>query len=323
MNTFGDKFRITLFGESHGPVVGVVIDGVVPGLGLAPDDFTADLTRRRSGAAGTTARAERDVPELVSGVYRGYTTGAPVTVLFRNEDTQPDDYRAFVSHPRPSHADWVAARKYRGFNDPRGGGRFSGRLTAPLVAAGVIAKKMLGNDISICAHITEIGGERDRDRFGKIVGQTAAAGDSVGGTVECEVTGAGVGLGEPFFDSVESVTAHILFSIPGVKGVEFGDGFGVARMRGSEYNDPIISADGATQTNHAGGINGGITNGNPIVVRVAVRPTATIGIAQQTFNMDTDRMETLSATGRHDSCITLRMPVIVEAAFAIALVQFI
>lgn len=322
MNTFGSKFRVTVFGESHGAVVGVVVDGVRPGIGLAAEDFAADLGRRRSGAAGTTARREIDRAEIASGVFEGRTTGAPVTVVFRNEDARHGDYGMFRDHPRPSHADYVANVKCHGFNDIRGGGQFSGRMTLALVAAGVIAKKMLPERVVISSRIAEIGGCHDVARFGEVVADAAAEGDSVGGIVECAVSGLPVGLGEPFFDSVESVAAHLLFSIPGIKGVEFGAGFEAARMRGSQHNDRIISPDGTTATNNSGGVTGGITNGNQLVVRVAVKPTPSISGEQHSFNFRTGRVEPLSIGGRHDACIALRVPVVVEAAVAIALAQF-
>ena len=322
MNTFGNRFRITIFGESHGPAVGVVMDGVPPGIALSEGDFSADLDRRKSGAPGTTARKEADIPEILSGVFNGFTTGAPLSVIFRNENARSEDYATTANHPRPSHADWTAAVKYQGFNDPRGGGHFSGRLTLLLVAAGVVAKKILGGGVRISSKITCIGGECDESRFPDVIARAVESRDSVGGVVECTVDGVPAGLGEPFFDSAESVISHTLFSIPAVKGVEFGAGFAAAGMRGSEHNDLIVSKDGVTAMNNSGGINGGITNGNRIVVRVAVKPTASIGIAQRTANMESGEIEPLTIAGRHDACIALRMPVIVEAAVAVALAQF-
>lgn len=324
MNCFGTKFRISIFGESHGVAIGAVMDGVPAGIALCEDDFYADLDRRRAGAKGTTPRKESDMPEIVSGVFEGKTTGAPLTVMFRNENTRSGDYRNLVTHPRPSHADWVAYKKYNGFNDYRGGGHFSGRLTLTLVAAGVVAKKILAvsGNASISSNILEIGGCTDQTRFAEIVDNAMSNLDSVGGVIECVVENPKVGLGEPFFNSVESVMSHLLFSIPAVKGVEFGAGFGTARMKGSENNDPIIDATGRTVTNNSGGINGGITNGNPIVFRVAVKPTPSISTQQETYNMETGRVEPLVIKGRHDACIALRAPVVVEAVAAIALAQF-
>lgn len=321
MNTFGSKFRVSIFGESHGEGIGVVLDGVPPGIALSEADFEADLTRRRSGAKGTTPRKESDVPRILSGVFNGFTTGAPLAVTFTNDNTRPADYSNLVTHPRPSHADWVAGQKYNGFQDYRGGGHFSGRLTLTLVAAGVVAKKMLGN-IAISSAIVSLGGSADAGEFESIVSKAVDELDSVGGVIECKATNVPVGMGEPFFDSVESILAHLLFSVPAVKGVEFGNGFAAAALRGSENNDPIISPDGTTATNNSGGINGGITNGNPIVVRVAVKPTPSIAKEQNTLNSKTGNVEPMSVHGRHDACITLRAPVVVEAAMAIALAQF-
>ena len=286
---------------------------------MSEEDFTADLERRRAGAAGTTPRKESDTPHIVSGIYNGFTTGSPLTIEFLNENTRSGDYRNLSTHPRPSHADWVAQQKWGGYNDPRGGGHFSGRITLGMVAAGVVAKKILGEEVKFSTDIIEIGGSRDKEQWDAIISSAQLSQDSVGGVVECRVQGVKAGLGEPFFDSVESLAAHLLFSVPAVKGVEFGAGFEAARMRGSEHNDPIISADGTTATNHAGGIVGGITNGNEIVARIAVKPTASIAQPQQTFNLESGKVEELVIKGRHDVCITLRAAVVAEAALAIAL----
>ncbi|MDR2885505.1 MAG: chorismate synthase [Rikenellaceae bacterium] len=317
MNSFGRRLRVSILGESHGEMIGVVLDGVPPGLPLSVDDFKADIDRRRSGAKGTTPRVEADEPQIVAGIFEGHTTGAPLAILFANTNTRSGDYANLTVHPRPSHADWVAQQRFGGFADYRGGGHFSGRITLPLVAAGVVAKKMIS--VRVEAHITQIGGESDPARFDDVVAAAMKNGDSVGGIVECRAEGVPVGLGEPFFDSAESIISHLLFSIPAVKGVEFGLGFGSAILRGSENNDPIISPDGTTATNHAGGIAGGLTNGNPLVVRVAIKPTASISAPQQTLNTATGQVEELRIRGRHDACIALRAPVVVEAAVAIAL----
>ena len=317
MNSYGNLFKLSLFGESHGPAVGVLVDGCPAGLALTEADFSADMERRHPAVAGATARREPDRPEILSGVHDGRTTGGPVAVLFRNTDVRSADYDALRDMPRPGHADFAARLKYGGFNDHRGSGQFSGRLTAGLVAAGVIAKKLI-RPAAVEARLIEAGGSAD---VGAAVERALREGDSVGGLVECRVEPVAAGLGEPWFDSLESLLAHLLFSIPAVKAVEFGSGFGAARMRGQDYNDRIVSASGATATNHAGGINGGISNGNPIVFRVAVRPTASIAVPQETFNFKTGRMDTLSVKGRHDACIALRMPVIVEAAAAVVLAE--
>ena len=304
MNSFGTLFRITLWGESHGPQIGVTLDGVPAGLPLDIPDFEADLARRRSGAKGTTPRQENDLPQIVSGLYKGHTTGAPLTLVFENANTRSGDYDNLLTQPRPSHADRTAAVKFEGWNDPRGGGHFSGRLTLALVAAGVVAKKILGG----ATFSTRLNALRDED--------------SVGGIVECRVAGIPAGWGEPFFDSVESAAAHLLFAIPAIKGVEFGDGFAAAALRGSAHNDPIADADGRTATNHAGGIAGGITNGNELIVRAAVKPTASIAREQQTFDFAAGRVAPLRIRGRHDACIALRAAVVVEAAMAVALADF-
>lgn len=319
MNSFGRKLRVSIFGESHGEAVGCIIDGVPAGVELAVEDLERDLARRKAGARGTTPRKESDEPRIVSGVYNARTTAAPLTVLFRNENTLSGDYRNLTDHPRPSHADFVASVKYDGQNDPRGGGHFSGRITLGLVAAGAIAKKIIPN-INISARVVEIGGQTSG--FEQLIEDVLATQDSVGGVIECRATGIEAGLGEPFFDSVESVLSHLLFSIPAVKGVEFGNGFAAARLRGSQNNDCIIDSQGTTATNNAGGIVGGITNGNELIVRVAVKPTASISQTQMTYNFATSAVEPLVIKGRHDACIALRIPVIVEAAVALVLADF-
>ena len=321
MNQFGNLFRLSIWGESHGPSVGITIDGVQPGIALSERDFEADLSRRRGGARGTTPRREEDLPQLLSGIYEGRTTGAPLTLIFTNDNTRSKDYSNLTHHFRPSHADRVAHEKFAGFNDPRGGGHFSARLTVGLVAAGVVAKKMLPESVRFSTALKAVGGETDPARFEEVIRAAQAEGDSVGGVVECCIEGVPTGWGEPFFDSVESLAAHLLFSIPAVKGVEFGAGFAVAERRGSENNDPILDAEGRTATNHAGGIDGGITNSNPLVVRVAFKPTPSIARTQQTFDTETGCVAPLTIAGRHDSCVALRGAVVVEAAMALALVE--
>lgn len=315
MNSFGHSFRITLTGESHGPMVGIVIDGHPAGMAFSPAEFLPDLKRRQPGGSGTTARREKDQPLIRSGLYRGRTTGAPLTIEFKNQNQRPDDYAGFRCIPRPGHADWTAGEKYGGFNDPRGGGRFSGRLTAGLVAAGVVAKKII-HPVKLSAKVMETGGSQD---IKKAVQEAENKQDSVGGLIECRGTRIPPGLGEPFFDSMESQLSHLIFSIPGIKGIEFGSGFQCCRMRGSTCNDPILDKNGRTGSNHSGGINGGISSGNELVFRVAVKPAPSISRPQKTIHINTGKTETLSIPGRHDTCIALRMPVIVEAAAAIVL----
>ena len=318
MKTFGNQFRLALFGESHGEALGILIDGLPAGIPLDEADFENDLARRRSGAAGTTPRRESDRVRIAAGLYEGRTTGAPLALLFTNENTRPGDYDRFAHHFRPSHADWVAREKFRGLNDPRGGGHFSGRLTLSLTAAGVVAKKLL-DGVRFTTRLTEVGGECDPARFETVLREAAAAGDSVGAVAECRAEGCGVGWGEPFFDTAEGLIAHLLYAVPGIKGVEFGDGFAAARLRGSEHNDPILNAAGTTATNHAGGVAGGILNGNPLIVRAAFKPTASIAREQFTFDAATGRQEPLAIGGRHDVCIAIRGAAAVEAAVAIAL----
>ena len=319
MNSFGAVFKVSLFGESHGSAIGVVVDGCPPGISVRPDDFAGDLSRRRSGSKGTTGRHEADVPEILSGIYDGFTTGSPITVMTRNIDKISTDYDDFKSVPRPGHADYVAGIKYSGFADLRGSGHFSGRITWGLVVAGVIAKLII-RPAGISARLISAGGTDDIDLA---LEKALEEGDTIGGVIECIVTNPSKALGEPFFYSVESAISHIIFSIPAIKGIEFGSGFSAASMRGSVHNDSIADKTGRTLTNNAGGINGGITNGNEIVFRVAVKPTSSTGVPQKTYNFSKGEMTELRVKGRHDTCIALRMPPIVEAAAAIAMADLI
>ena len=338
MNTFGRKFRVSIFGESHGELIGVVLDGVPAGLELSEQDFEQDILRRKSGARGTTPRIEADRPMIVSGVFEGHTTGAPLTITFKNTNTHSFDYELFAAMPRPGHADLTAALKWDDCQDPRGGGHFSGRLTLPIVAAGVVAKKMLADATmlddtpvtAVRARIVELGGIASADsaslemtdKWQAAIDQAIKEGDSLGAIIECTVPDIDPGYGEPFWDSVESLVAHAVFAIPGVRGIEFGDGFQAARMKGSEHNDPI-GEDGRPVKNGAGGANGGITNGAPLTFRVAFKPTSSIRKAQQTFNFMTGEMDTLEVPGRHDVCFALRAPVVVEAMTAIVLADLV
>ncbi len=324
MNSFGSLFRINIIGESHGPSVGIVIDGCPAGIPLAAEDFSADIERRKGGLQkGTTPRKEDDIPDFVSGLFNGKTTGAPLTMLFANNNTRSADYEKLRSFPRPGHADFVASQKFGGNEDYRGGGHFSGRLTVCLVAAGVVAKKILklvDPDINCIAVIKEIAGEVDTE---KGLQKAIDAKDSVGGIVECRVKNIPIGLGEPFFDSVESLISHAVFSIPAIKGIEFGTGFAAAKMFGSQHNDSLESKDGTTTTNHAGGILGGISSGNELVFRVVVKPTSSTPKEQQTLNVDSDQVESFSVKGRHDLCIALRVPVVLEAVTAFVLADLL
>jgi len=314
LNTFGNIFRIHIFGESHGKFVGVTIDGCPAGIAINEDDFKTDLARRKSGAKGTTSRKEDDKPQIISGIYNDFSTGAPITILFKNANMRSSDYN-FKNHPRPGHADLTGDRKYNSFNDDRGGGHFSGRLTVGLVAAGVIAEKIISN-IQIKAKLTEAGGT---ENISEAIENAVKSGDSIGGIIECTVSNVPVGLGEPFFNSAESLISHAVFSIPGIKAIEFGSGFEAAKMKGSKHNDLIINREGKTKTNNASGINGGITNGNNLFFRVAVKPTSSISLPQETYNFETDTIEPLKIKGRHDACIALRVPVIIEAVTACVL----
>ena len=316
MNSFGTIFRLTIFGESHGPSVGISIDGCPPGLPLREEDFFEDMERRKGGLQkGTTPRKEDDKPIFISGLFNGRTTGAPLTILFENKNTRSADYEKQQDIPRPGHADFVASKKWNGFEDFRGGGHFSGRLTACLVAAGVVAKKLL-KTISVTTRLLEIGGEEDIE---KGLQKAIDSKDSVGGILDCTVTGLPIGLGEPFFNSVESLIAHAVFSIPAVKGIEFGAGFGAARMFGTEHNDAILNDSGTTATNHAGGIVGGISNGNDLYFKIAVKPTSSTPKEQESWNRERDAVESFSIKGRHDLCIALRVPPVLEAVTACVL----
>ncbi|HYC39076.1 MAG TPA: chorismate synthase [Chitinophagaceae bacterium] len=327
MNTFGRIFRLSIFGESHGPVVGIVIDGCPAGVPLSEEDFVSDLERRKGGTQkGTTPRKEDDIPVIRTGLFNGYTTGAPITIFFDNRNVRSSDYERQRDIPRPGHADFVARVKYGGFEDYRGSGHFSGRLTVTLVAAGVVAKKLMSRlqgeaqGVNVRSSILEIGGESDPE---KGIQKAIDNKDSVGGIIECRATGLPAGLGEPFFDSVESLLSHIVFAIPAIRGIEFGTGFPAARMFGSDHNDAIEDLQGRTRTNHAGGVVGGISNGNELVFRVAVKPTSSTPKEQNTINWNSGELEKVSVKGRHDLCIALRVPVILEAVTSIVLADLL
>jgi chorismate synthase len=349
-NTIGRLFTVTSFGESHGKVVGAIVDGCPAGLSLSDDDIQADLDRRRSaGGAASTTRHEQDKVEILSGVSESFTTGAPICLLVRNEDTDDRDYESTRHTPRPGHADYTAFVKYGGFNDWRGGGRFSGRITASFVMGGAIARKLLATiGVEVLAHTVEIGGvvaapvnlETIKERAGSdplrcadpaasqqmagFIEAARRAGDSLGGIVEGIALNVPAGLGEPVFDNLDGDMARALLAIPAVKGVEFGDGFRAARARGSENNDAFIIKDGrvATSTNHAGGILGGISSGMPIVIRVAFKPPASIAKEQATIDLRRMESTTIKVVGRHDACIVPRAVPVVEAMMAVTLADF-
>lgn len=317
MNSFGRIFRISIFGESHGESIGVLVDGVPSGIKLSEDDFNFDLERRKAGKKGTTPRTEADLIHLESGVFQGFTTGAPIMCRFLNTNTRSKDYKNLVETPRPGHSDFTAKVKYDGFNDYRGGGAFSGRLTLALVAAGVIAKKIINYNFE--TKIINLGGETDPFKFDLKLDEVIKEGDSIGGIVSINVSDIDKGLGEPYFDSCESLISHLLYSVGGVKGVSFGKGFSGVNLKGSEFNDCFINSSGLTKTNNNGGINGGITNGNDLIVNVFVKPTPSIFKEQETFNFKENKLEKLKIEGRHDAAIILRAQVVLEACVAIAL----
>lgn len=346
-NTFGSAVAVTLFGESHGPAVGAVIDGLAAGLEVDEDFIRAQLTLRRPINSLSTPRAEKDLFMIESGVYNGRTTGTPICILIPNEDVKSSDYDKFSVTPRPGHADYTAMCRYNGYSDPRGGGHFSGRITAAIVAAAAIVIPALEKKgITVTTHISRIAGIADRgfenladdaeilknsqfavldsdagEQMKKAISDAAQQGDSVGGVLETIVTGVPAGVGEPWFDTVEGIISKALFSIPGIKGVEFGGGFALSEMFGSEANDAFCMENGevTTVTNNAGGINGGITNGMPLIFRCAVKPTPTIRKEQQTVDLKKGENTILAATGRHDPCIVHRARVVVDSITALTL----
>ncbi|MBR2987935.1 MAG: chorismate synthase [Clostridia bacterium] len=350
-NTFGNAVSVTLFGESHGDMIGAVLDGIAPGIPIDENAINHRLTLRRPIGKISTARQESDPYTLVSGVFNGKTTGAPLTVLIPNQNQNSRDYRELQRTPRPSHADYTAGIKYHGFEDYRGGGHFSGRLTAPLVAIGAILQSalsekgiLIGTHIKRCAGIDDIPfsdycadvealnqkpfavlDETKAQKMISAIEHAASEGDSVGGILETVILGIPAGVGEPWFDSVESMLSHALFSIGGIKGIEFGSGFMLADMKGSEANDPFTFSESGvrTLTNHAGGINGGITNGMPVLFSVAVRPTPSIFRTQKTVDLETGENTALSLKGRHDPCIVHRVRAVVDAITAIVVADLL
>jgi len=345
-NTFGNHLSVTLFGESHGAAIGAVLDGLCPGVRIDEENIRRMLSLRQPGGAISTARQEKDAFEILSGAVNGIATGTPLTILIRNKDTKSGDYSQLQARMRPGHADYPAQCKYHGFQDVRGGGHFSGRITAALVAAGAVCHSVLKEKgICIGTHIFKCAGIRDRS-FGELETDIAALsqslfpvleetageqmqaaileaksqGDSVGGVLETAVTGLPAGVGEPWFDTFESMLSHILFSVPAVKGVEFGDGFALADMRGSQANDPMRYENGkvVTTTNHGGGIGGGITNGMPVIFRCAVKPTPSIAREQQTVDVLAKEDTTLTIQGRHDPAIIHRARIVIDAVTALA-----
>ena len=346
-NTFGDVLSITLFGESHGEAIGAVIDGIAPGIKVDEDFISHQLSLRRPQGKISTARKEQDAFKIISGVKDGVTCGTPICLLIENSDTKSSDYKDLYNIPRPSHADFTAREKYHGFEDTAGGGHFSGRITAPIVAAAAIVIPALSKKgIKIGTHIKEIAGVLDRDfgdyntdisylnntDFAVLDGVAAekmkskilsagGEGDSVGGILETAVIGMPAGVGEPWFDTVESRLSHALFSVPAVKAVEFGAGFGFAKMKGSTANDNFVLKDGKviTETNNNGGVLGGITRGMPIIFRVAVKPTPSISKPQKTVDIKENTEKEIKVSGRHDPCIVHRARVVADSVVALTL----
>lgn len=317
--------RYTIFGESHGPAIGVVLNGVPAGMALDWEFISSELARRAPGqGAMTTARKEADVPEILSGIFQGKTTGAPLCAMIKNTDTRSRDYGDLAYCPRPSHGDYAGYVASGGCNDYRGGGHFSGRLTAPLVFAGAVAKQVLKEKgVTVSARISAVGGVKDPtpEQLEQVILAAKSELDSVGGSIYCEVCGLPAGLGAPDFDcNVEGIFSRYLFAVPAVKAVGFGAGFGFASMRGSQANDPFYMDGGAvhTRTNHAGGINGGITNGMPVTFEAVIRPTPSIAREQDTVDLRTMQDTKLTVKGRHDPCILPRAVVVIEAAAALA-----
>ena len=317
MNEFGKLFKVNIYGESHNASVGVLIDGIPAGIALDKGDFDADLLARKPHKSSQTTRVEADEPIIESGLFNGYTTGTPMLIRFVNNNVHSNDYKNLITQPRPGHADFVMSKKYNGFNDYRGGGHTSGRLTVGIVAAGVIAKKI--TNFQYQTELVRLGTLTDMSKKEEYLQSIVDDKDSVGGVVKITVKNVPVGLGEPYFYSLESAVSQILYSIGAVKGVSFGVGFDGCGLLGSEYNDPIINKDGKTLSNNNGGVNGGVSNGNDIVINVFVKPTPSIYKEQETFNFEANEVKTLQIRGRHDSAIVERAMIVLENAVAIAL----
>lgn len=317
MNSYGTLFKVTLYGESHQEAIGVVIDGIPAGIEINESKITEDLIKRQAGAIGTTTRIEPDLFKITSGVFKGYSTGSPIHLMIENVNTRSKDYEHLINQPRPGHADFVSNVKYKGFQDYRGGGRFSGRLTAALVAAGAIAKMVIPFELS--NQLVQVGTLKDMSKIDAYLEGIAKDGDSVGGLIEVKATNMIVGLGEPFFNKLDAEIAKMMFSIPAVKGVEIGTGFKGLEMKGSSFNDEFIDETGKTKTNHSGGVSGGISNGNDLIVKVMIKPTSSIQRPQETYSFETNQKEILQIGGRHDVCIARRAGIVLENALALVL----
>jgi chorismate synthase len=317
MNSYGTLFKITLYGESHQSHIGVVVDGMPPGILIDEEKIKDDLEKRRPGKIGTTKRIEKDEFIITSGVFNGYSTGSPIHLMIENQNIISKDYENLIHHPRPGHADFVAKIKYKGFQDYRGGGRFSGRLTAAIVMAGSLAKMILPFQFS--NELIQVGSLKDLTKIDAYLEEVANQNDSVGGIILLKVKDIPIGLGEPFFQKLDAEIAKMLFSIPSVKAVEFGTGFSGIEYFGSQFNDEIINDKGLTKTNHSGGVTGGISNGNDLIVKVMIKPTSSIKKTQETFNFKSSEVERLEIEGRHDVCIARRAGIVLENAMAIVL----
>ncbi|MBU1141036.1 MAG: chorismate synthase [Firmicutes bacterium] len=317
MNSYGNFFKVTLYGESHQEAIGIIIDGMPAGILIDEEKIMNDLKKRQPGAIGTTKRKEADLFRITSGVFNHHSTGSPIHLMIENQDIKSSDYEHLKQQPRPGHADFVSSVKYHGFQDYRGGGRFSGRLTAPLVAAGAIAKMILPFEFQ--HQLIKVGSLTDMSKLDEYLTDIASKKDSVGGIIELTVKNIIVGLGEPFFNKIDAEIGKMMFSIPAVKGVEIGIGFSGSEMMGSAFNDIIIDEKGKTKTNHSGGISGGISNGNDLIIRVFIKPTSSIQQEQQTFNFQSNEVENLKIGGRHDVCIARRAGIVLENALAIVL----
>ncbi len=352
---WGNNIKLSIFGESHGNAIGINIDNLPPGFPLDMEEIMREMRRRAPGKNNlSTARKESDVPEILSGYFEGKTTGTPLCAIIRNSDNKSKDYSKIKDVMRPGHGDYPGFVKYKGFNDYRGGGHFSGRITAPLVFAGAICKQILRKSgIEIVAHIKSIGDMEDKsfldcdldklfinslkyedfplikknleEKMKNEILSARKEGDSVGGIIECMVLGIKAGIGSPFFDSVESTLAHLIFSVPAVKGVEFGMGFDISKMKGSKSNDEYYLKEGKvkTKTNNNGGIIGGITNGMPIIFRVVIKPTPSVYKEQNSINISTMEETTLQIEGRHDPCIVQRAVPVIEGVSAVGILDLI
>ena len=319
MNGFGHIFKVNIYGESHNTSVGVLLDGIPAGISLSEEDFFTDINRRKPQHISQTSRKESDNPIIESGIFNGYTTGTPMLIRFLNENTISKDYSNLVTQPRPGHADFVMREKYHRYNDYRGGGHTSGRVTVGLVAAGVVAKKIINFDFN--TELVKLGTLDDLSKKDEYLQKVVASGDSVGGIIRVTVKNVPIGLGEPYFYSCESAISQILYSIGAVKGVSFGLGFDGVNLLGSEYNDPIIDEDGKTLTNNNGGINGGISNGMPIIIKSVIKPTPSIFKTQNTVNLETMENTTLTLTGRHDPAIFHRARVVIDSMIALCILD--